>query len=588
VTDSVLESMPEEKVCHLTHRPGNRLKYLKQEGGETIWNLDVVVLHSNDLWLLVDPKEKDEPWANPAPGTIVENIFEFRIDVGEPTYYLIADYAFLGVTFYTKEGNQADLARLIREAATDETWCINQEENGSKLRLSKQGRRLLLRLADQVQEKGWGTLADILGTERTEPDNTPSAYMSVFNPPHYQALREALAKREFDDGIPWPTAPLDKGGARGYAQLRPLAADDHRLSPQEEEPWVQIMRRYRDELSDLDVDALDALSAIWLQQAGRPGVSALADVDDLLRMRGVKPKLSGSGRRGGYEPEQRAEMMAALSRLQSVWLDMAEVDVVEETVTQTGRQSSRRTKQTIQSRVFVITDRMGHKRPDGFMDVRKFIFQPGAVFAKFLSGPGRQTALLSAKALEFDPYRQVWEKRLTRYLSWQWRARAYNGNYFQPYRVKTLLEAVGGTPDAKKPSRTRDRLEKALDTLLQEGVIAGWQYDLWDEATAQRQGWVKRWMQATIAIEPPDEVAEHYRSITRNNKAALLNPEPEHNLGERIRQHRQKLGLTQLQAAEQLGITQGYLSQLEHRRRRKPSPALLEKIEAWLNGGDRQ
>jgi hypothetical protein len=41
------------------------------------------------------------------------------------------------------------------------------------------------------------------------------------------------------------------------------------------------------------------------------------------------------------------------------------------------------------------------------MDVERFIFRPGKVFAHFLFGPGRQTALLSAKALHYDPYRQT-------------------------------------------------------------------------------------------------------------------------------------------------------------------------------------
>jgi hypothetical protein len=43
--------------------------------------------------------------------------------------------------------------------------------------------------------------------------------------------------------------------------------------------------------------------------------------------------------------------------------------------------------------------------------------------------------------------------------------------------VVTLLDAVGVHVNERKPSETRTRLEKALDALLQDNVIAAWQYD---------------------------------------------------------------------------------------------------------------
>ena len=126
----------------------------------------------------------------------------------------------------------------------------------------------------------------------------------------------------------------------------------------------------------------------------------------------------------------------------------------------------RQVRKAIQSRAFTITDLFGQIRLDGGLDVEKFIFRPGKVLAHFLFGPGRQSAMLSAKALAYDPYRQKWEKRLARYLSYQWRCRAHNGDYLQPFRVATLLDATGAELDRRDPARTRTRLEKALDTLF--------------------------------------------------------------------------------------------------------------------------
>lgn len=460
-----------------------------------------------------------------------------------------------------------DLARLYLEALAPESMELATL-------------RRFLGFVLSISEDGW-ILLDLqtFGSD-PKPDLLQNRNLNVFNGPDYHALREALAQKAFhkEDGVPWPTASLDKGGARGHAQLRPAAVEHQPLMPPEEvEAWAKIMWRQREELSDLDADALDALSAIWLSQARSINDDAVADVDELLAMRGIQPKKSGQGRRGGYMPEQRAQMLQALSHIQNIWLDMAEVDAYEDT----GKGKKRRTKQAIQSRPFVITDRMGQVRLDGYMDVQKFIFRPGKVFARFLMRQGRQTALLSAKALHFDPYRQKWEKRLARYLSWQWRNQAYNGQYMQPYRVATLLEAAGEAIDKNAPSRTRDRLEKALDTLQSEGVIGAWQYDRWNEDAAGKPGWAKRWEQATVLIEPPDEIRDHYQKNIEKPVEDHKQQAQGDTLNERVKARRKMLRLSQLQAAEQIGISQALLSQIE--RGRKPSAATQKKLETWLS-----
>ncbi len=430
-----------------------------------------------------------------------------------------------------------------------------------------------------------------LTTQRPDTQRTPvptpllrHGHFTVMSTAHYQAVRDALPKKAFHqtEGSPWPTARLDKGRAHGYAQLRPATMDMRPLMPPEEiEAWAKLMWQQREELSDLDADALDTLSAIWLLQARSPEDNAIADVDDILAMRGLKPKQGGQGRRGGYEPEQRTTMLRSLSHIQNLWLHMTAMEVYEDAGT--GRRRRKPTTLAVQSRAFVITDRMGQLRLDGWLDVQKFIFRPGQVFAHFLFGPGRQTALLSAHALRYDPHNQIWEKRLARYLSWQWRTRARTGAYLQPYRVATLLEAVGIRMDPRRASRIRVRLEKTLDTLREDGVIAAWQYDRWDETLTERRGWAQYWLQATILIEPPDTIMDTYQSIEQHEEPkqkALSAPTA---LGGRLKYQRQALRLTQIQAAEHIGIHQGFFSRIE-RGRVKPSSAIQKRLERWLAG----
>ena len=372
----------------------------------------------------------------------------------------------------------------------------------------------------------------------------PEAYLHVLSAAHYQALRDVLAQGDFAavDGIPWPTAQLEKGRARGQAQLRPVVTDvQPYLPPEEVERLTQLMWRQRGELADLDADTLDALSAIWLYQARDANAAAVANVDDLLSLRGLARHRGGAGRRGGYRDHQRTAMLQSLTHIQNLWLTMAALDTYDGF---TARPTPRRGKpvtRVIQSRAFVMTDLLGQLRLDGFVDVEKFVFRPGEVFAHFLSGPGRQTALLSAKALAYDPYRQTWEKRLTRYLSWQWRCAAHAGDYLQPFAVATLLSAVGHPATPRRLTWQRARLEKALDTIQHDAVIATWQYAQEDT----------EWPHSTVLIEPPDAIREQYQHLEQlaaSQRRPVLASDA---LGARLKRRRQALGLSQLQAAEQ-------------------------------------
>lgn len=436
-------------------------------------------------------------------------------------------------------------------------------------------------------------LEEILGIREVSPQtgtDLPRDMLVVLSSGHFQSLREALYKNTFRkvDGTPWPTAELSRGGAKGYAQLRPAVVEqDPHLPKEQVQAWAQTMWRQQSELSDIDADALDALCAIYLSQARTPDDGAVADVDEILAMRGLKPKRGGQGRRGGYEPEQREEILRALSHIQNVWLNIAEVKVYE--TDPRGGKNRRPVTKTLQSRPFIITDRMGQIRLDGYMDVERFVFRPGKAFASFLFGTGRQTGLLFQKALQYDPYRRKWEKRLTRYVSWHWRAIARTGQFVQVYRIQTLLEAVGEDLNDRYPSKTRSRLEKALDQLQEDRVIAGWQYDRWDETITEKRGWGGEWLTATIAIEAPDELKDYYKQLAQSRPDSappqVISVKPASGdaeiLGEQIRQHRRKTGQSQLQVAELLGIQQGYLSKLE-RGKAVPSPKLRTALDAWM------
>ena len=445
--------------------------------------------------------------------------------------------------------------------------------------------RLALLLADAAPADPAALLPSAGPTAPTsEALTAPLAdgYLPVMSSAHYQAVREALYLNTFEhaEDTPWPTARLALGHSSGQAQLRPPGADGQALPPDQVDAWAALMWQQRDKLSDLDADALDALSALWLSQARSSQDRAVADVDGLLTMRGIQPRARDNGRRVGFRVEQRGEMQQALAHIQNLWINIADVD---------GADGARR---SLQSRAFVITDRYGVVDRTGTMvDMERFVFQPGRVFAQFLMGPGQQTALLSAKALKYDPYRQTWEKRLSRYLSWQWRV-STDGPRAQPYRAGALLEACGMVVNTRFPARTRERLEHALDTLQGDGVIAAWHYRDWDEAIAQQRGWVERWREATLLIAPPPPVIAYYQSaLHAPTPAPVAAPPPPTEiptspvaLGALIKARRREIGLSQAAAAAALGLSQSYISKLERGSIPdvQPSPEFRARLARWL------
>lgn len=403
-------------------------------------------------------------------------------------------------------------------------------------------------------------------------------HLTVFGDDLSYAVRQALSLRNFQPlpGTPWPTASLTIGSVTGAAQLRPPVPESlGALSTDQFDLWVEAMWKQRDELSDLDADMLDWLCAVYILQTRAGSTRAYADVNDFLKLRGHLQRHRGQGVRTGFETEARQQALRSLGHLQNLTI----------TVTADGTLTNDPDGQPLglESQAITISDRVGPIGPHGQVELSRFEFRPGAVFTAFLLGPGGQTALLSAMALRYDPYRQDWEKRLARLFSWSWRRAAIDGNGRLRYTVQRLLDAAGKEMYARKPSRTRERLETALDTLQQDRVISGWQYEGWNEATASRHGWAAVWLACAVLIIPP-ELMLH--PPTPEVTASLIDEIPlaDDDIGAVIRAERALRGnISQSKAAKELACSPGYINKLEGSKPDKPRPseAFRQRVYAW-------
>jgi hypothetical protein len=82
-------------------------------------------------------------------------------------------------------------------------------------------------------------------------------------------------------------------------------------------------------MDDLTADVLDAVCATWVDKARHPKDDVLVSVDRLLQMRGLQAKRSGTGRRGGYEIEQRRAVARQVAALRDTWVTVAQMIVTE-------------------------------------------------------------------------------------------------------------------------------------------------------------------------------------------------------------------------------------------------------------------
>ena len=325
---------------------------------------------------------------------------------------------------------------------------------------------------------------------------------------------------------------------------------------------------------------MDAMCATWIIQASSEESRAVITADDILKLRGLMPHLSGNGRRGGFTLEQRQDVVGAIQDLENIWFE----------ITENVKRGSKSKSDFIQSRAVAVTDRGGQMRTDGTLDVMWFVFRPGNIFARYLLTEGRQSALLAAQALRFNVRTEAVEKRLVRYLSWQWRIRSKSATYLQPYEAQTLIKETGIKIPDRNVNRACERLEKALERLQSDQLISNWQYVDWDWSQAGKRNWIKNWLSAKISIEPPDFITDTYerigtraeKLISRGNKQNKI-PNAD-NISQLTKQKRKDHKMSQMRLAELLGVSQSTISRIESGR--NISFEERKKILKWLNSSE--
>ncbi|PSL41261.1 helix-turn-helix protein [Salsuginibacillus halophilus] len=427
----------------------------------------------------------------------------------------------------------------------------------------------------------------------------------------YQQMRESISMNKFKNGEKLEPVEIDVGNQRHVAEIRTEKGSGVMLNNAEAAQWEQLVTSAITSMDDLTADAFDVISLLWMKQAEHPADMIHFSHEDVLEMRGLEKATSASGRQY-YQKKHRDAVMERLTALTSIWIHAEE----DEDVELVDDDEASNYKKAKLKRLFQIDNVTvaRERKTDEMVGIYECDIRPSDLLAGYLRGSEKTTGVLSMKALQYNPNTEKYQKRLTRYLSWQWRIRSSSGrkNYERPFTIggkRGLLSVIGFETGNTKPQRIKERFEKVLDKLLADNVIAGWRYEEIDESRIGQQnpGWLENyWMKLKIIIEPPVDVKQALNSPMLHGDKEMqklgqqLDLNPKHtgeqlNLGlekeaeeetivtpDNLRITRKNLGKSLKQTAREIGVAHTTLSRFEQGRSKQPYRNSREKIEAWL------
>lgn len=263
------------------------------------------------------------------------------------------------------------------------------------------------------------------------------------------------------------------------------------------------------EFTDLDSDVLLGMIAHMIKGPRESDGSVWFFADTMLDYRGVQPIMKadtpgGKKRRAGHRQEKRLEIGKCVSRAGNIWLTIDQF-IHEEPATGKKKQRKRR-EYTHKGRLLSIDEIWYQRELDMGNNALNFPIgwriRPGSWLQTFLETPNRQVAWLCQKTLQYDPYREQWEKRLSTYFMFHMRMNGNSGGQFNR-EIGPLLSERSLPINRRDPERTKQRFEKAMNRLVQDGQIDDWEYK--EKIDYRAKKWIETWLtnKVTIHIAPP-------------------------------------------------------------------------------------
>ncbi|MDM5451021.1 helix-turn-helix domain-containing protein [Peribacillus simplex] len=426
----------------------------------------------------------------------------------------------------------------------------------------------------------------------------------------FHKLRETISKNEFDIATEIPTARIAERALEATAQVR--AENDYLMMKSNVaiEQWKNLTSQAITSMDDLTADIFDIVSILWMQQATHKDQMIHFHTDDALnlrRLQGRKEDLDGY--QMSYRKKERDDIMKRLAALTTIWIRIEKENLrfINE-----DQGDFEEIGQVQFNPLFLVDSVTVAYRGDNPIGIYECSIRPGELLANFLYGSQRSSGLLALKTLEYHPIKQKYHKRLSRYLSWQWRIRQKSADYLRAYHIggdKGLLKVMDLDVNPRYGSRIKEQFEEILDTLQQDGIIKGWNYkenNLEKQIEQERNWFANTWLKARVQIIPPYEITGmgdnqdliliEDQDYDTENLLTMLKGMTDRETGatremveekqvspETINKERTDRGLSILEAAKEMGISHSTLSRYERNLIKRPYTVSLDKMKEWLN-----
>mgnify|MGYP003335247839 CR=1 FL=1 len=140
--------------------------------------------------------------------------------------------------------------------------------------------------------------------------------------------------------------------------------------------------------------------------------------------------------------------------------------------------------------------------------------KPGKVITPFLDAPNKRFGYIDRKIIEMCPQREKYEKRLGKAGSWFFKVNFRNRGGKARLLVATLLSDALIDVNKNCPGKTVETFEKARFSLLKKGIFKVFEYEKTEDInnliSNRDRGWLKKWLNAIVVIEPPTDIVDLY------------------------------------------------------------------------------
>ncbi|WP_108672542.1 helix-turn-helix domain-containing protein [Peribacillus acanthi] len=426
----------------------------------------------------------------------------------------------------------------------------------------------------------------------------------------FHKLRETISKNDFDVTTSVPTAKIAERALEATAQVR---AENQLLkmkSSEAIEQWKNLTSQAISSMDDLTADIFDIISILWMQQVTHKDQMIHFHTDDALNLRQVQGRNQDvDGYQTSYRKKERDDIMKRLAALTTIWIriereNLRFISEDQEKIEEIG--------QVQFNPLFVVDSVTVAYRGENPIGIYECSIRPGELLSNFLYGSQKSSGLLAIKTLQYHPIKQKYHKRLSRYLSWQWRIRQKSADYLRPYNIggeKGLLKVMDLDVNPRYGSRIKEQFEDILDKLQEDGIIKEWCYkdaDLEEQIERERNWFTNTWLKAKVQIIPTSEITgdqeaedtllldrESYDTVnlsdllmgmTEKETAATKEDIQEKTVSpESMVEERKSRGMSLQEAAKEMGISHSTLSRYERNLIKRPYTDSIDKMKAWLN-----